>query len=210
LTLGAHLQKLLSVAGPPLSLTAPDPLPADGQRSQELGDLLAARNGFFAFESALHLFPAGAPVAGHDLVGWNAPSLWRSEYGDMADALLFFGEDIFGGQFALRGQEIVTFDPETGAVNPMAATLDEWAGLLLDDYETVTGFPLAHQWQADHGALQPGVRLLPKLPFVLGGKYTVDNLYELDAVKGMRVRADVARQLRDLPDGAAVSYRVVE
>lgn len=73
-----------------------------------------------------------------------------------------------------------------------------------------TGYPLASEWQALHGPLPEGKRLLPKIPFVLGGAYDVDNLYAADALAGMKFRADIWKQLRDLPEGAKVELRIVK
>jgi hypothetical protein len=67
-----------------------------------------------------------------------------------------------------------------------------------------TGWPLARQWQAENHPLAPGKRLAPKIPFFLGGKYSVENLWEVDAVEGMRAKADLAMQTKDLRDGAKV------
>ena len=85
-----------------------------------------------------------------------------------------------------------------------------WASVLLDDYETLTGYPVAHEWQRRNGPIPRGRRLLPKVPFALGGDFELDNLYAADAVDGMRVRGNLALQIRDLPDGAKVTYLVVE
>jgi hypothetical protein len=52
--------------------------------------------------------------------------------------------------------------------------------------------------------------LIPKVPFVLGGEYSVDNLYDADAVSALLYRGDVAAQIRHLPDGATVKLRVVQ
>jgi hypothetical protein len=201
----AALDKLLQIASPALAPAAPS-VPADllaQPGAAALGDLLGRRNGFYAFESALHVFPVGSEGT-QDLAGWNAPGLWRDAYGGLADGLLLFAEDLFGGQFALRDGEVVTFEPETGEVEALARDLEGWARALLDDYELLTGQPLAHAWQRRHGPLPAGRRLLPKTPFVLGGAYEVENLYPLEAVQGMRLRGDIARQLKDLPDGARV------
>jgi len=92
----------------------------------------------------------------------------------------------------------------------MAESLESWAAEILGDYKFRTGYPLAHDWQLRNGVIADGTRLVPKRPFVLGGDFSVDNLYVLDSVRGMRLRADLAAQLRDLPDGATVNYRVVD
>jgi len=145
-----------------------------------------------------------------DLGRWNEDHLWRSGYQDMADGYLFFAEDVFGGQFAIKDGTVFSFDPETGEVDVMAQTMESWAAVLLDDYEVNTGYPLAHEWQVHNGALPDGIRLIPKRPFVLGGDFLVENLYPLGSVQGMRLRAELAHQLRDLPDGATVNFTVVE
>ncbi|TLG92173.1 SMI1/KNR4 family protein, partial [Pseudomonas edaphica] len=80
--------------------------------------------------------------------------------------------------------------------------------LLVSDYEVLTGYPLAHRWQKKKGQLAAGKRLLPKIPCVLGGGFVLNNLYSIDAVKGMKLRADIARQIKDLPDGAQIKLRL--
>lgn len=139
---------------------------------------------------------------------WNAPDLWRDTYGDLATDLYFFAEDAFGNQFAIQNDRIASFDAETGAVELFATTVEVWAERMMTDYELLSGFPLAHEWQTHNGPIAPGSRLVPKIPFVLGGEFTVENLHALDAVKGMRWRGDLARQIRDLPDGASVELKV--
>jgi hypothetical protein len=207
---GPSLAKLLGIAGAALA-PAPKQRPAilTGPRGDELWALLQGRNGFYAFESALHVFPTGG-TGPQVLERWNSPELWRGHYEDLAEGCVFFAEDIFGGQFILKGDAVHSFDPETGDTEQLGANLDAWARAILGDYETVTGQPLAHAWQAEHGALPAGKRLLPKIPFSTGGAFDLANLYAADAVKGMQFRGDLARQLRDLPEGAQIELKVVE
>lgn len=172
-----------------------------GAQGLALAALLGAKNGFYAFESVLHLFPARGAGVHLGVAEWNAADLWRGHYQGMADDYLFFAEDIFGAQFCLHADGVGGFDPETGDFELFAPDLEGWAGQVLGDYEVMTGYPLAHSWQEAHGPL-------PKLPFVTGGDFTLANLYPLDAVKGMCLRAGIAVQIRDLPDHAAVTYVV--
>jgi hypothetical protein len=203
------IEELLGLAGPALG-EAPgiEAESVDADVEQELMAMLAEVNGFYAFEAALHVFPVKSGEH-MDLVRWNSSNLWRDAYGPLAEDLIFFAEDAFGGQFALSENGVVSFDPETGDAEFIAATLEGWAGQLLADYEMLTGFPLAHEWQELFGALPLGARLLPKTPFVLGGEFAVNNLFAAGAVEGMRMRGDIALQLRDHPDGTTVVYRVV-
>ena len=128
----------------------------------------------------------------------------------MADSLHCFAEDVFGNQFAVSAGNVVSFDPETGASVVVANDLGEWIDLVLGDYRTWTGYEIAHRWQREHGALALSQRLVPKIPFVLGGSFDTSNLFAIEATEGMLVRASLAVQIRDLPDGTAVEYVVTE
>lgn len=182
----------------------------ESARFAELAELLRRKNGFYAFESALHVFPSHSTDAVTGLDVWNAPDCWRDAYDDLCEGCFFFAEDVFGGQFCIRDDRICSFDPETGDVEPMADGLEGWAARVLEDYPVLTGYPLAHQWQVAHGPLEMGKRLVPKLPFVGGGDFTLENLYVLDAREAMRQRGELAVQIRDLPDGATIRFEVVD
>ena len=145
-----------------------------------------------------------------DLRTWNAGATWRDAYGDQLDGCLFFAEDAFGCPFCLEGESVQRCDPETGLRTPMASSLEDWASQLLVDWRNLTAQPLAHDWQVEHGALKAGHRLAPKLPFVLGGEFTVENLYEAEQVGLMRFRGSLARQIRDVPDGAKVTLTLAD
>jgi hypothetical protein len=208
-----QLEKLVKL-GAPVRGVPVDRVRLEGvlERGQveALMPLLQLANGFYAFESALHVFADTGPAPEQGLVEWNDKGTWISEYGGMADGGIYFAEDIFGTQFCLRAGVVATFDPETGAFETMASSIEDWAYNVLRDPGLWTGHPLAHQWQADHGAIEPGRRLIPKRPFVMGGEFACDNLYVADAVKAMRYRGSVAVQIRDLPDGTPITLKVVE
>lgn len=187
-------------------------LKAGNDRYLELGKMLALKNGFYAFESALHVFSAPASnliPSEWDVIEWNRHDLWRFEYEGLVDGLFFFAEDVFGVQFAIQGDLIVSFDPESGEIKNIADTLDGWAELILNNYPMMSGYPLAHAWQQLNGVLPMGKRLLPKIPFILGGQFEVNNLVAVDAVDGMRYRGELWRQLRDLPDGTQIRLKVL-
>jgi hypothetical protein len=126
----ARPNSLVDIASAPLILTPPRAgVTFEGaaiSRLQELLALLSQRNGFYAFESALHVFPLGSRAGVIDLETWNTQTLWRFEFGDLADGLLFFAEDIFGMQFAIRGDRIYSFDPETAEVEFLADSISQW------------------------------------------------------------------------------------
>jgi hypothetical protein len=204
------IEKLLSISSAPLDRGTAEMDSVPIGDFGELQALLRNRNGFYAFESALHVFPGSQRREHMTLSRWNASDLWRFEYGELADGALFFAEDAFGNQFCLHQGRVCSFDAETGKMNEIGANLETWARALLSDYAFLTGHPLIHQWQVKNGALPVGSRLIPKIPFVLGGEYALQNLYPLEATRGMKSRGNLARQLKDLPDGARIEFRIVD
>ena len=117
----------------------------------ELFQMLQLKNGFYAFEAALHVLPLTADP-GTGLEGWNAASLWRNEYGDLAEGLLFFAEDIFQDQFCLSKKQsgVHRFHAETGQTTFMAESVEEWAGVILSNYRAETGCPFVHELSLIH------------------------------------------------------------
>lgn len=177
-----------------------------GILGSQLLDLLSQRNGFFAYESSLLVRPFSNFTSVLGIKEWNRRDLWKGHYEDNLDDVLFFAEDAFGGQFCVKDSAVHFFDPETGSFDEMASSLQAWAEAILSDYEFRTGFPLAREWQINRGAIPNGMRLLPKVPFVCGGAFNIENLYLLNDVKGMQFRASIANQIRDLPDGSQIVF----
>jgi hypothetical protein len=205
------IDRLLEASSDPLA-EAPrvsPPILDPYKLGSELLYLLRRKNGFYAFDSALHVFPV-ASANGMSLEEWNAGSLWRDSYKEMSDGLLFFAEDILQDQFclSLTADAVLRFSAETGETAFMAKSIEEWADLVVGNYRYETGWPLASQWQADNGPLPPGKRLMPKTPFFLGGEYSVGNLWAGDAIEGMRGKSDIAMQTRALPNGSAVRLTI--
>ncbi|MGO4129404.1 hypothetical protein AB4Z01_33750 [Inquilinus sp. YAF38] len=209
--MGPHLRKLLSIASEPLADTVG---PAEARLNfpsieSDLASALASKNGFFAFESALCVFPTQPSDAAYDLPAWNHPALWKKEYDLFPQNCLCFAEDAFGMQFCLMDGMIAGFDPETGEFKRLCRTIEDWAELILDDFDYLTGHSLAHDWQKKHGPLPAKHRLVPLMPFVCGGAFSIDNLAALESTRGMTARADLARQIRDLPDGSKIRFEII-
>lgn len=207
------ISTLLSISSPPLGsddgILPQYLVETSPHLSNQLSSLLKQKDGFFAFEGALHVFPMGATNLGWNSSTWNSVDLWRLYYGKSTDGLLFFAEDIFGEQFALYQDMICRFDPETGILKQCATTLTGWAERILDNYNLEVGYSIGHDWQMQFEPLQPFQRLLPKTPFILGGKFVTENLYALDSAQGMQLRGGMASELANVPEGAKVVLKVV-
>jgi hypothetical protein len=206
-----QVHRLLSIATVASGDGAPrrDLLPP-GPRGDELHRLLVERDGFYAFESALHL-RAGSLAGGEGLAAWNSPDGWRGAYRELVDGdVFFFAEDAFSHQFAVHRDGIVGFNPETAEITPFAGDIEEWAARTLDDYRVVTGHPVMHDWQTRHGAIPRGRRLLPRIPFVLGGSFEVANMVLVGDEAAMRYWASFAHSTHGLANGERVVFDEAE
>ncbi len=199
------LTDLLSQGGRSLgpSLQAPEIKP---EIPWPLHPILMEKNGFYAFGPALFVRPWGAELPGNCL-WWNAKDTWRYEYGGVGDDLLFFAEDVFGFQFAVKPDGgFYHFDAESAELEFMGKDAYQWAAKVMGDMEFYTGAPLADAWTAANGQLPVGSRLAPAVPFAFGGSFEVDQLGAIPDVELMRFRGDLYQQTKDLPDGATIEF----
>lgn len=187
-----------------------DALDSWGSIGRELVELLQIKNGFCAYESALILRPLNNSLSIRGIMEWNAHALWHAEYRMLSIPMLCFAEDIFGVQFCIADNHVGTFDPETGELKTQWSSLDDWGHAILADENVMTGHSIAHEWQQLNGPLPLGSRLIPKIPFVLGGEYKIDNLFLMEDVQAMHARASIANQIYELPDGTQIRLQVDE
>lgn len=183
----------------------------------QLSQLLQITNGFFAFGRALLVRPwCGHAPRGHGIDeitvnDWNDPNGWRRHFSDFNSAdVLFFAEDAFGSPFGLTNRQVVQYDPETGEGVEEWSSMEEWAAAINRDPDVTTGRRLLHAWEREHGRIAPGHRLVPRVPFVLGGAYAVSNLEAMPSTDAMLVRAPIALGIRGVPDGTRVELSIRE
>lgn len=176
----------------------------------DLGKMLTRLNGFFAFNSGIHIFHVGDDDRCTSLLTWNDEATWQETYQGLADSLFCFGQDIFGTQFAVRNNEkVVVWNPETCEDEESFDTLEDWAAWLLEDPNVNGAAGFAKEYQDAKGALEMNQRLVPLRLFMLGGAYDQDNLVPRDAVEGMKIRGPLAKKVHDLPDGTTLELEVV-
>lgn len=93
-----------------------------------LTDLLRAKNGFYAFESALHFYPAQRNGIELGLPEWNGPELWVSEYKGLADGCFFLLKTYSAASFARNKMGATRSIPRRPrcSVSPMTSKAGLW------------------------------------------------------------------------------------
>lgn len=180
--------------------------------SQDHLEMLKVTNGLYSFKMGLHIFGVGSSVPEfHDLNRWNAPEMWKREFGELAEGLVFFAETIFGDQF-FYGEDgnICIFMAETGHRVLVAPSFREWLQKLLskkNDFD----LDVFNEWQSmSDVAVQPGLHLCPRIPFCLGGRIEQSrDGYLCEAIDDMKFKGQLALQLKDLKPGDKVDLNAI-
>lgn len=165
-------------------------------------NLMLKRNGLICFESALQIYPFDK--SNMSLKNINNDEIWKKKYLFINHSYFCFAQDLFGFQFCFTHQGIEIFNTETGEFSFLTDTFENWIQMILNDYNYLTGYEIGHEWQKKFRKLQLSERLNGKIPFVLGGSYSIENLYPINLISLLDFRADIANQIYNLEDGQQI------
>ncbi len=102
--------------------------------------------------------------------------------------------------------------PEDLYCKIVARTSEEYEALWVDS-EFIEDWEMANlvaEARKRLGKLQDGYRYCLKIPGLLGGEYGGNNIASAPQIELIGFSGDIARQIRDLPDGAQVELQVVD
>ena len=168
---------------------------------EALRELLGWENGFVLHGGALHVRGASTEPEWHSLrTAWHGDEALHKLYSAMQPDDVPFAQDIFGDQFLLRDEVVMRLFAETGEVEKMAEDLDEFiAGVNVD---------LEGYLNVQPGALEPGQLLLAYPPFCFDADGAKVEFSPVPASQVIQFHAKVAAQLKDVPDGAKIEFKV--
>jgi hypothetical protein len=148
-----------------------------------------------------------------DQAGKNWPELLSGWLGALPPVFTVWLVNRFGDVFAVFEDESVhMLDVGIGAINRVADNRDHFAAQCDSD-------DVANNWLMINlvdGCVTAGLTLGPdqcygyKVPPILGGEYTIENLEPTDLSVHYSLLADIYRQTKDLPDGTRIKMVVLE
>lgn len=165
--------------------------------------ILSDTNGFILGDGALHVRGASLAPEWHSLrAALRGPNAFCTFYESVHTADIPFAQDQVGDQFLLREGRVLRLSGEMGDIEPFADGLEDFFSRIEEDIEGFLNVGLGH-------VMQPGQLLLAYPPFVFRESGAGASLKLARADEVIRFHADLARQIRDVPDGGKVTFSVV-
>lgn len=164
-------------------------------------------NGGFFFDHSLHFYRLNNEEGFKSILSVNEELV--REFGFLFDGLYSFAQDIFANQFAFNidNGEVSFFNIETGQREVLAKGFKSWLDFMMSDIEYYTGMTYEREWKERH-QIADNQRLQPKIPFVIGGNYKIDNFYVNDYPAYLSYNADIAKQIFTIKDGEKVKLNI--
>jgi len=171
-------------------------------------DTLREINGFVALDGGFHLRGVCDVPTWHSLVAaWRGDDALHRLFPALLDSDIPFAQDCMGDQFVLRDSVVHRLAAESGTVESMALSWQQFfASLLADPVEFLQLHPLI-QFQREGGRLQPGQLLSAYPPFVTAEAASGVALSAISADERLRFLSDFSRQFASIPEGQ--QFRIV-
>ncbi|HJT77983.1 MAG TPA: hypothetical protein VJ739_12340, partial [Gemmataceae bacterium] len=171
----------------------------------DLAGLLRQINGFILFHGGLHVRGACREPAWHSLRdAWEGEAAFHRLYPQVRPDDVPFAEDCMGDQFLLHDTQVWKLAAETGQVQSLGVRLGSFFERVeADPVEFLSLHPLL-RFRLDGGRLEPGQLLAAFPPFCIKESADGVRLAAISAGERRRFLADLAAQLRDVPEGCKV------
>lgn len=182
-----YLNKLIEISSDAIDNSTNFTLPI------ELEYLYKTKNGFIAFENTLRIYNINTIFIVNDFI-----------LPELKENILFFGDNSLGDGFCLKNNFFYKYDFEIGEFEFMGENLNEFSYNLLTNYNYYTGYSLAKKWMNDNNILNFDKILMPKIPFTLGGEYSISNLILYPRNQGIKKKMHFCKKINKLDDGNKV------
>jgi len=139
---------------------------------------------------------------------WLGEDAFHRHYPELRSEDIPFAEDAVGDQWLLRDGEVVRLAAETGELEPLGLDVDGFfASVEADPVETLGLHPLL-QLQQEGGRLEPGQLINVYPPFCMKESANGVTLRPVPAHERHAFLWDLAAQVRDVPEGGTVRFRI--
>ncbi|MDZ4288174.1 MAG: hypothetical protein U0984_09455 [Prosthecobacter sp.] len=164
-------------------------------------NLLAETNGFILHSGALHVRGATTAPDWHSLrAAWHGTHAFHILYEAVQSSDIPFAQDQVGDQFLTRDCTILRLEAETGEIEPVNDSLEDFFDRVRSDISGFLNVGLSH-------TMEPGQLLRAVPPFCLQGSADKVSLRPSPATEVILWHAELAKQIRHIPDGEQVEIK---
>src|SRR5450432_3610275 len=169
--------------------------------------IIDSRNAGFFYDKSLQIYSYSDKNMSNSIDYVN--SILRNEYKEIISDLISFAQDLFGNQFCfdIVKRKIFLFNSETGERKLIASDFSNWIDVIYEDFDYFIGLNVLREWNYAN-RLTSDERLYPKIPFIMGGEFKVNNLFASTFPNYIVDYANIAKQVFNLPDGTPVKLVV--
>jgi hypothetical protein len=180
------------------------------QLPPDLATLLQAENGLIALSGGFHLRGACREPSWHSLrAAWEGPAALHRLFPAVRPSDVPFAEEALGDQFLLRDGQVLRLGAETGELDPSGPGLVEFLASVRDDGIRVLNLEPLVAFLQEGQKLEPGQLLSSYPPFCVDAAKKGVTLRAIPSADRISFLAQLARQLKDVPDGGRVTFKVV-
>jgi hypothetical protein len=190
--------------------------PIDDQQTlrklpSDLAELLKSINGFIQFGGALHVRGACQTLEWHSLhYAWESADAFHRHYRTVKQSDVPFAQSALGDQYFIRDNDVYRLDTECDEIESLDMDFKTFLEEVQSDPIGALNLEPLEEYWGQGGVLEPGQLLSVMPPFILAQQNTKYSYRAISALDRLRFLADFARQIRDLPDGATISFNVEE
>jgi hypothetical protein len=164
--------------------------------------ILSDTNGFILHEGAVHVRGACLTPEWHSLrAAWQGPKAFHSLYDDVRPSDIPFAQDQVGDQFLIRDGSVLRLSAETGEIERLADSIQDFFSRASSNIEGFLNVGLGYK-------MQPGQLFCAFPPFCVQQSGLAVNLTPQSASDVILFHADLARQIRDIPDGGRIEFKM--
>lgn len=168
---------------------------------EDLYQLLRQVNGFILRHGALHVRGGCAAPDWHSLRRvWRGEQAFHEAYHAVRPEDVPFAQDLFGDQFLLRRGVVWRLFAETGEMEEAADSLGEFMARINEDIDAFLNVGDAR--------VEPGQLMLAYPPFCFDGPASKSTFSAVSTLEVIAFHANIAGQLKDVPEGAKIEFKV--
>lgn len=172
-------------------------------KDRDYSEFIKNNGAGFYFDKSLHIYNH------NDLFERNKIIKECYSWINNIDNIICFAEDAFCNQFIFFEDGIGLFFIESGEIDKISDCFKNWINEIINDTDYLTGWSLFEEFEKKNKKIDSQNRLTPKVPFVLGGKYEIDNLYVSDYKKIINFSSEIALKIKNLPDGKKLKINLI-